>query len=174
VSDEQRLQQLEQLEFAYSGLSEWAQNRQDGTLTLGLSSADVRREMQKPRTHAGVQVALETTDQMRERIQKAEADNGFGTGALLAAMREAHGLDIDDVQKSLKISKEFVVAFEQEDFSRFPAPIYAKGFLKNLLRHLSYDRSEDFANHYLEMYKEWRTNQKSQRTSKSLSSKIAV
>ena len=157
VTDEQRVDHLKELEVAYSGLTEWAEVNVEnpGHLAVGL-----RADIQKPKSYRGVRVNLETTDKVKETIARAEKKEGFASGKFLAAIREAHGLSVKDVNDSLKISREFILAVEAEDFSSLPAPIYVKGFLKNLLRHLSVDRAGEFLDQYLKKYNEWHQIQK--------------
>ncbi len=157
ISDEQRLEQLQELEVAYSGLTDWAQVNQDqgGIQALGLNS-----DLKKPKSFEGVRVNLEATDKVRSAMTKAEEKESFGSGKTLSSVRVAHGLSVEDVHRSLKIGKEFILALEAEDFPSLPAAIYVKGFMKNLLRHLSFERVDQFVDQYLKKYKKWQQTQK--------------
>lgn len=51
-------------------------------------------------------------------------------GRTLQRQRERHGLTIDDVARTTKISKTTLRAIEANDLSHLPAPIYTRGFVK--------------------------------------------
>jgi len=159
VPDEQRIEQLRELETAYNGLTEWAELSVDTGTVVGF---DPSADLKKPKNHVGVRVNLEATDRIQSAAVAAEKKHGFATGGFLASLREAHGLSVDDLHRSLKISKEFIVALEAEDFASLPATIYAKGFLRNLLRHLALKRADEFLDQYLEKYHAWKTNRSTQ------------
>ena len=51
-------------------------------------------------------------------------------------LREARGLSQKDVAEALHIRERFVDAIEKGDEGCFPAPIYARGFIRNYLEFL--------------------------------------
>lgn len=50
-------------------------------------------------------------------------------GSMLRLAREAAGLAVDDVVFRTRLPKSVIVALEEEDFSFFASPVYAKSFL---------------------------------------------
>lgn len=58
------------------------------------------------------------------------------TGALLKAVREARGLELTDIAESTKISAGHLRAIEEENFSNTPAPVYLRGFVRAVAKHL--------------------------------------
>jgi len=60
-------------------------------------------------------------------------------GEALAAKRGERGLSIDQVAASTRISAEYLKALEADDFERFAAPVYAKGYLRTYARYLGLD-----------------------------------
>src|SRR6266852_2410641 len=63
-------------------------------------------------------------------------------GEALAAKRGERGLSIDQVAASTRISAEDLKALEADDFERFAAPVYAKGYLLTYARYLGLDADE--------------------------------
>lgn len=60
-------------------------------------------------------------------------------GEQLRSARESKGITLDEASKSLKISKKYLEALEEDNFNVFPAQIYARGFLKNYSVYLGLD-----------------------------------
>lgn len=69
-------------------------------------------------------------------------------GEELRRKREEKGLSIKDVVDGTYIQAKFIIALECNDYSVFPAEVYAKGFLKNYAELLGLD-----AQQLLEVYK---------------------
>jgi flagellar biosynthesis protein FlhG len=73
------------------------------------------------------------------------------SGALLRAVREARGVDLQDIAGRTKISKTYLNAIEEEDYLAAPAPVYLRGFVKTLAKDLKLD-PEQVARSYMERY----------------------
>ncbi len=63
-------------------------------------------------------------------------------GELLRLEREAQGKTIEDVAKATKMSTLIIGSLEDDRFSAFPAPVYAKGHLRMYARFLGLDEDE--------------------------------
>ena len=63
-------------------------------------------------------------------------------GELLRLEREAQGKTIEDVAKATKMSTLILESLEDDRFSAFPAPVYAKGHLRMYARFLGLDEDE--------------------------------
>jgi hypothetical protein len=63
----------------------------------------------------------------------------FGLGLSLSEARIARGLTLEDAERTTRISRKFLVALEQHHYSAFPAPVYARGFLRTYCRYLGLD-----------------------------------
>ena len=61
------------------------------------------------------------------------------TGDLIRQVREARGLEVDDLCNRTKISLAYLRAMEEEDFHAMPAPVYLRGFIKAVARELRLD-----------------------------------
>lgn len=62
--------------------------------------------------------------------QDDEAGEPFGPGAKLRAAREAANLSVEEVAKKLRLDQQMVTEIEADDFSRGPALIYVRGYLR--------------------------------------------
>lgn len=60
-------------------------------------------------------------------------------GEQLRLVRESKGISLDYVANTLKISKKYLEALEEDSFNVLPAPIYVKGFLSNYAKFLGLD-----------------------------------
>lgn len=60
-------------------------------------------------------------------------------GEQLKLAREEKGISLECIADTLKISKKYLEALEEDNFSVFPAPVYAKGFLNNYAKFLGLD-----------------------------------
>ena len=63
-------------------------------------------------------------------------------GRVLFQARVARGLTIEDAERDTRISKRYLEALEQEEFSAFPAPFYARAFLRTYAQYLGLDAAQ--------------------------------
>src|SRR5688500_15129375 len=63
----------------------------------------------------------------------------------LSQTRQARGLTLDDAERSTRIAKNFLIALEDHNYSIFPAPVYARGFLRSYCRYLGIDPEPQLA-----------------------------
>jgi hypothetical protein len=68
----------------------------------------------------------------------------LGTTSLSQA-RLARGLTLEDAERGTRISRRFLLALEEHEYSIFPAPVYARGFLRNYCRYLGVDADQQLA-----------------------------
>lgn len=52
-------------------------------------------------------------------------------GEILKKARTEKGLELDDIEKQLRIRKKFLEALEENEWNRLPSTPYIKGFLRN-------------------------------------------
>jgi len=72
-------------------------------------------------------------------------------GSFLRRIREGRRVSIEEMADSTKISRSYLVAIEEENFSRLPAPVYLRGFLLQYARYLRLPQ-EAAASAYLARY----------------------
>jgi cytoskeletal protein RodZ len=63
-------------------------------------------------------------------------------GNTLSRARRARGITLEDAERDTHVSKRYLQALETEDFSIFPAPVYARGFLRTYSRYLGLNPEE--------------------------------
>ena len=63
-------------------------------------------------------------------------------GNTLSRARRARGITVEDAERDTHVSRRYLNALESEDFSLFPAPVYARGFLRTYSRYLGLNPEE--------------------------------
>jgi cytoskeletal protein RodZ len=63
-------------------------------------------------------------------------------GETLRRARAAKKITFEDAERATRISRRYLQAMEQEDFSILPAPVYARGFLRSYASFLGLNPSE--------------------------------
>lgn len=61
---------------------------------------------------------------------KKSVDDPVGPGTVLRRTREARGLKVSDIAKSLHLDAWMIEALEEDDFDALGAPVFAKGHLR--------------------------------------------
>ena len=69
----------------------------------------------------------------------------IGLGRILAEAREAQGVTLEEVERETRISRRYLQALEDEEFSAFPAQVQARGFLRVYAQYLELDAAEMLA-----------------------------
>jgi flagellar biosynthesis protein FlhG len=100
--------------------------------------------------------ALEAERQMMrsELAREINAETEF-TGRLLGKVREARGIELEEIAKATKISVTYLKAIEAEAFSELPAMVYARGFVQELAKYLKLDAAQ-VTKTYLLRLRQWR------------------
>src|SRR5471030_2146656 len=78
-------------------------------------------------------------DQVDWRTMEHDASAGHAVGRLLRNQREARGLSIEDVARSLRIRRPYIEAIEQGRFEQLPGAAYIPAFLRAYARHIGLD-----------------------------------
>lgn len=63
-------------------------------------------------------------------------------GNTLSRARRARGISLEEAERDTHVSRRYLQALETEDFSAFPAPVYARGFLRTYSRYLGLNPEE--------------------------------
>jgi cytoskeleton protein RodZ len=78
----------------------------------------------------------------------AGADSGTSFGTWLRRQREAREISLREIAERTKISLRYLEAMESDRFEVLPAPVFAKGFLREYARYVGLSPDE-VVNHYL-------------------------
>jgi flagellar biosynthesis protein FlhG len=89
-----------------------------------------------------------------ELAREINAETEF-TGRLLAKVREARGVELEEIAKATKISIAYLKAIEAEAFAELPAMVYARGFVQELAKYLKLDAAQ-VTKTYLLRLRQWR------------------
>lgn len=65
-----------------------------------------------------------------------------GLGSRLAEARQQKGLSLADAERQTRITRRYLEALETDRFHLLPAPVYARGFLRNYARFLGLNADE--------------------------------
>ena len=65
-----------------------------------------------------------------------------GLGESLQNTRHMRGVSLEEAERATHISRRYLQALEDEDFSVFVAPVFARGFLRNYSQYLGLDPEE--------------------------------
>ena len=77
----------------------------------------------------------------QELAREISAETEF-TGRLLRKVREAQGIELEDIAKQTKIALSHLRAIEAEAFTELPALVYTRGFVQQLAKYLKLDPTQ--------------------------------
>lgn len=98
-------------------------------------------------------------EKVQEEMLAVLNERQQSNGEILAKLREIAGVSQEGVQETTKISLQYIICLENDDFQCLPAFVYVKGFLKSYLEFLGIEKqAEAFAKEYLENLNHWRQN----------------
>ncbi len=110
----------------------------------------------EPERNPAVDAALAAERAMlrQELAREINAETEF-TGRLLAKVREAQGIEIEEISQHTKISSAHLRAIESESFQHLPALVYTRGFVQQVAKYLQLDPSQ-VSRTYLRRMRQWR------------------
>jgi cytoskeleton protein RodZ len=88
-------------------------------------------------------------DQVDWRAIEREATPGRAVGRLLRDQREARGLDLSEVEKSLRIRRSHLEAIEDGRFDKLPGAAYIPAFLRAYSAHVGLDAEKVLTAYHL-------------------------
>src|SRR2546425_10828684 len=75
-------------------------------------------------------------------MQLEEATMSSPLGETLRRARLSKNVTFEDAERVTRIRREYLEALEREDFTKLPAPVYARGFLRSYAGYLGLDPGE--------------------------------
>src|SRR5438093_13196754 len=75
-------------------------------------------------------------------MQLEEATMSSPLGETLRRARLSKNVTFEDAERVTRIRREYLEALEREDFTKLPAPVYARGFLRSYSGYLGLDPGE--------------------------------
>jgi flagellar biosynthesis protein FlhG len=100
-------------------------------------------EQDQPAAPQALDLAMEAERALlrQELAREITAETEF-TGRLLGKVREAQGVEIEEIAKQTKIAMSHLRAIEAEAFSELPALVYTRGFVQQLAKFLKLDPTQ--------------------------------
>ncbi len=90
----------------------------------------------------------EQQNQEDERSDDAPLAGSESFGTWLRRQREVRDIELREIADSSKVGMSYLQAFEEDRFEVLPAPVFAKGFLREYARYVGLD-AEEVINFYL-------------------------
>lgn len=146
VEDEERRNTLAKIEEAYLILSRSGKRREyDNAHNIVAVS---KNEDAQPKVKGYLEPKIQKYKVDSEIEDEILNQTNFD-GPFLRKVREYRRITLDDISQHTKISKTYFEMIECEEFSRFPALVYMRGFLKEYVKYLKLDPTK-VCNSYLE------------------------
>lgn len=92
---------------------------------------------------------------VRQRVDEIWGSGDIGDGLMYKHVREAAGIDLKDLYAQTKIIPEYIAAIESNDFSKLPALVYIKGFLRSYLQFLGVANLAGAIQAFTEKWQAW-------------------
>ncbi len=88
----------------------------------------------EPRPAASLPSAAPTASKASEELEKEITEQTEWSGAFIRKVREGRGVSIEEVTQATKITKAYILAIEEENYSKLPAAVFIRGFVGQLAR----------------------------------------
>ncbi|MFO7177615.1 MAG: helix-turn-helix domain-containing protein [Pseudomonadota bacterium] len=79
---------------------------------------------------------------LRQELAREITQETEFTGPLLRKVREAQGIELEDINKQTKISVAHLRAIEAEAYAELPPLVYTRGFVRELAKYLKLDPTQ--------------------------------
>lgn len=130
---------LRRIEEAYAVLSD-ARLRREYDARLGHSVPTTRPGVEPARIEAP-----KPLQPVRERRPELDVENGIAPesgvfdGEVLRRIRVSLGIELEEISSITKINDQHLRSIEANHYDELPAPVYLRGFLKQIAKCLSLD-----------------------------------
>lgn len=86
-----------------------------------------------------VESGAEETPEDAEATPATAAAAAAAPGALLRGLREARGLELEDLAQELNLSRRVLLALEADEYEQLPGPTFVRGYIRSCARQLGAD-----------------------------------
>lgn len=148
VEDEERRVTLAKIEEAYLVLSRSEKRRVYDNVHNIEARQSEKCESFEPKIREYVEPKLPKF-RINPEFEEEIVNQASFDGLFLKKIREYRRITLDDISQYTKISKNYLEFIESEEFSKFTALAYMKGFLKEYSKYLKLDPTK-VCNSYLE------------------------
>jgi len=140
LSDEEAAETLRRVEGAYAVLSDERLRREyDARLRM---AGMIARDEVSPIARAQETEERPIRRVLEPRLELAESalpEDGVYDGEVLRRIRMSRGIELEEIANITKISTECLRHIESNRYEFLPAPVYLKGFLREIARCLKLD-----------------------------------
>lgn len=95
---------------------------------------------------------------VKNRVEEILAGADLGCGLVYKQVREASDTSIKQIYEHTKVSPEYIQAIENNDFTRLPALVYVRGFLRTYLQFIGIQNTNDAISSFVEKYRAWESS----------------
>lgn len=111
-----------------------------------------KRQFAQSMRFSGSSLNEATQGKIQALVDECEAYDGN----FLKCLREIQDVTLDELQGKTKVSLQYIIALENNDFQTLPSVVYVKGFLKICLQYLGVQKGIDkIVSDFVESYKGW-------------------
>jgi flagellar biosynthesis protein FlhG len=154
-SDEESAEILRQVERAFSVLSD-PRKRRDYDIHRRTPASRAVAPRSSPAPQPGLeQRPRPARAEPRPDIETPEPDDGIYDGKVLHRIRVSRGIELEEVVAVTKINQAFLRHIEGDRYELLPAPVYVKGFVREIARVLRLDPGR-VSESYMQRYREKR------------------
>ncbi len=89
------------------------------------------------------------------RVEEILTGADLGCGLVYKQVREASQTTVQEIYEHTKISPEYIQAIENNDFTKLPALVYVRGFLRSYLQFIGVGNTNDAVSNFVERYRSW-------------------
>jgi len=139
LSDEESAEMLRKVETAYAVLSD-ARLRKEYDTRLRTMGQTLRAVAAPVEPRPGPTLADRIASEPRAELEDiAPPEDGVYDGEVLRRMRMSRGIELEEIAHLTKISRGHLQNIEADRYDLLPAPVYLRGFLREIARCLRLD-----------------------------------
>lgn len=139
-------------EMAYSGLEEFLRPSSQGGGFDGpaqiVKVASVKQEAE-----------MASQQEIKEKMDTILNESDAGDGAILRSLRQLVQVEPEEIQERTKISRDYIVAMEENRYDRLPQSVYVRGFLRSYLKYIGLRGCEKIVSAYSKRLENWSQEQ---------------
>ncbi len=93
------------------------------------------------------------------KFAEIQSSCDLGSGDTLIKLRVAACVSRNEIIERTKISMEYLLAIESNQFEKMPQFVYVRGFIRSYLKYLRVSNIESYVEAYTKRYEDWRLAQ---------------
>lgn len=98
-------------------------------------------------------------EEAQTKFLEIQTSCDLGAGDTLIKIRNAAGVSRNEIIERTKISIEYLLAIESNQYEKMPQFVYVRGFIRSYLKYLRVPGIEIYVEAYTKRYEDWRLTQ---------------